>query len=95
MGVNIAKIVSLLSAFSYFVQIKIFFLFFDALIDWLIDWLDSKSFTPYRQYFSHVTAVDSLMMMMMMMILIFFSEKSPFGEIVLPWNKIVLISNKF
>ena len=39
MAVNIAKIVSLLSAFSYIVQIKIFFLFFDALIDWLIDWL--------------------------------------------------------
>ena len=33
MAVNIAKIVSLLSAISYFVQIKIFFLFFDALID--------------------------------------------------------------
>ena len=33
MAVNIAKIVSLLSAFSYIVQIKIFFLFFDALID--------------------------------------------------------------
>ena len=101
MAVNIAKIVSLLSAFSFFVQIKIFFFFFDTLIDWLIDWLDNKRFTPYQQYFSHVTTVDSLMMMMMMMmmtmmmILIFFSEKSPFGEIVLPWNKIALISNTF
>ena len=30
----------------------------DWLIDWSIDWLVGGSFTPYRQYFSHVKAAQ-------------------------------------